>query len=239
MSRARKKPPPRQVAAPDADRLLGWAKQALGHVFSDPALLIEALSHTSAGAHNYQRLEFLGDRVLGCVMAAWLFDSYADEPEGKLARRFADLVRKGACARVARAINAAEHVCIDRAAAQARVHLTENVLGDVCEALIGALYLDGGLDAAARFIRQGWCELVAEGTTAPKDVKSGLQEWAQARGLPLPVYEMAGRSGPDHAPLFNVQVTVKGFDPVTASGSSKQEAEKQAATALFQRLTAL
>ncbi len=237
MKRARKALRPQLFAAQDRDPALGWARDRLGHDFANPDLLIEALSHTSASRHNYQRLEFLGDRVLGCVMADWLFRKHADEPEGKLARRFAELVRKEACARVARAIQTMDHIRVERAAAHARVHHTDNVLGDVCEALIGALYLDGGMDVAATFIRTGWRDQVDDGIAAPKDVKSGLQEWAQARGLPLPVYETAGRSGPDHAPLFDVRVTVKGFESVTASGSSKQEAEKRAATALFEKVT--
>jgi ribonuclease III len=219
------------------DKALAWARAMLGHDFAEPALLVEALSHTSAAKLNYQRLEFLGDRVLGCVMAEWLFGKYADEPEGKLARRFAELVRKEACARVAREIDAMDHIRLERTAAQAKIHHTENVLGDVCEALIGALYLDGGMNAASDFIRARWQPQVDDGKAAPKDIKSGLQEWAQARGLPLPVYDMAGRSGPDHAPTFAVQVTIQGHAPEVATGTSKQDAEKRAATALYDRLT--
>ncbi len=234
MKRARK-----TEAGPAIDaRLLDWAAVQLGHHFAHPALLLEAVSHTSAGKQNYQRLEFLGDRVLGCVMADILFHKYPGEPEGKLARRFAELVRKEACADVARAIGAADHIRVERAAAQSRVHHSDNILGDVCEALIGALYLDGGLDEAAAFIRKGWKDMVDAPIAAPKDIKSGLQEWAQARGLPLPRYELAGRAGPDHAPMFDVRVMVEGYEPVTASGTSKQEAEKRAATLLFEKVSA-
>jgi ribonuclease III len=213
-----------------------WSSQALGHTFANARLLLEALSHTSMGKFNYQRLEFLGDRVLGCAMASWLLEQYPDEPEGKLAPRFAELVRKETCADVARAINVMDYVLTERAASHARVQHTDNVLGDVCEALIGALYLDGGLAVADAFIHRGWQNMVVAGSTAPKDIKSALQEWAQARGLPLPDYSMVDRLGPDHAPQFQVQVEVKGFSPALAVGSSKQEAEKKAAQTLLESL---
>jgi ribonuclease III len=216
-----------------------WATQSLGHVFFDTVLLGEALSHTSLGKQNYQRLEFLGDRILGCVIADWLYQKHADEPEGKLARRFAELVRKEACAHVARHIDAAQHIRLERTAAQAKVHHTDNVLGDVCEALIGALYLDGGLEAAQHFIKKHWRSLVEQEKSAPKDIKSGLQEWAQARGLPLPEYTLVGRRGPDHAPVFDVSVSVQGHAAEMAHGTSKQDAEKRAATALLNRLMTL
>jgi ribonuclease-3 len=234
MKRARKSA---ELASLPAESVT-WATEALGHSFSNTALLAEALSHTSLGKQNYQRLEFLGDRILGCVIADWLYQKHANEPEGKLARRFAELVRKEACARVARHIHAARHIQLERTAAQAKIHHTDNVLGDVCEALIGALYLDGGLAAAQSFIRNHWKPFVEHELSAPKDIKSGLQEWAQARGLPLPDYKLVGRHGPDHAPVFDVSVSVHGYAPETAQGSSKQEAEKKAATALLQRLSA-
>jgi ribonuclease III len=223
-------------AEPADARTRDWAAQLLGHDFRNPALLQEALSHTSAGKLNYQRLEFLGDRVLGCVMADWLLAQYPAEPEGKLALRFAELVRKETCAHVAREVEAAEYIRVERAAAHARVHHTDNVLGDVCEALIGALYLDGGMDVATAFIRSGWKKLIVADSIAPKDIKSALQEWAQARGLPLPDYALVKRLGPDHAPQFEVQVSVQGFDTALATGTSKQEAEKKAAQTLLERL---
>jgi ribonuclease III len=237
MKRARKAVASPATAPEGADRhSLAWANQTLGHIFNNPALLLEALSHTSLGKLNYQRLEFLGDRVLGCVMADWLLAQYPLEPEGKLALRFAELVRKETCASVAREAGTMDFIQVERAAAHARVHHTDNVLGDVCEALIGALYLDGGMDAARAFIRTGWQKFVVAGSTAPKDVKSALQEWAQARGLPLPDYDLVGRLGPDHAPHFQVRVSVQGFEPAIATGPSKQDAEKKAATTLLDRL---
>jgi ribonuclease III len=232
-----KRPRKSADAAPLPAETITWATEALGHIFSNHALLAEALSHTSLGRQNYQRLEFLGDRILGCVIADWLYQKHADEPEGKLARRFAELVRKEACAQVARDIDATRHIRLERTAAQAKVHHTDNVLGDVCEALIGALYLDGGLETAQKFIRNHWKSLVEHEQSAPKDIKSGLQEWAQARGLPLPEYRLVGRHGPDHAPVFDVSVSVAGYEAETAQGNSKQDAEKKAATALLQRLT--
>jgi ribonuclease III len=238
MIRARKKTATLHAAgAEPADaRTLAWAAQALDYQFINTGLLLEALSHTSAGKLNYQRLEFLGDRVLGCVMADWLLAQYPAEPEGKLALRFAELVRKETCAGVARDIAAADVIRVERAAAHARVHHTDNVLGDVCEAVIGALYLDGGIAVATAFIRKGWKNLIVANSVAPKDIKSALQEWAQARGLPLPEYALVKRLGPDHAPHFEVQVSVQGFDVAIAIGTSKQEAEKKAAQTLLERL---
>jgi ribonuclease III len=213
-----------------------WAREALGHDFSDTKLLETALTHGGGRKRNYERLEFLGDRVLGCVVAAWLYQRF-DETEGELARRFAALVDKGTCAEVARAVGVPPMIRMDTAARQAGVHRSDNVLGDICEALIGALYVDGGLPAAEAFIRATWAAHLDRPASAPRDPKSALQEWAQAKRLPIPVYEVVGRSGPDHAPSFRVRVTVRGYTPAEADGSSKQEAEKQAAIALLARET--
>ncbi|MBB4631146.1 ribonuclease III [Sphingosinicella soli] len=213
-----------------------WALKALGHEFADPKLLESALTHGGGRKRNYERLEFLGDRVLGCVVAAWLYHRF-DETEGELARRFAALVDKGTCAEVARAIGVPAIIRMEPAARQAGVHRSDNVLGDICEALIGALYVDGGLPVAEAFIRAQWAAHVDRRSTAPRDPKSALQEWAQGQRLPIPVYEVVERSGPDHAPSFRVRVTVRGYAPADADGSSKQEAEKQAAIALLARET--
>lgn len=213
--------------------LKAWAKAMLGHVFADDKLLTSALTHGGGRGRNYERLEFLGDRVLGCIIADWLYREF-DEPEGELARRFAALVDKGTCAEVAREAGVSAIIRMDAAARQAGVSRSDNVLGDVCEAIIGALYVDGGLAASERFIRSAWAGFI-DRRGAPKDPKSTLQEWAQARRLPIPVYEIVGREGPDHAPEFRVRVTVRGFAPADATGSSKQDAEKQAAIALLDR----
>jgi ribonuclease III len=225
------------------DLPLDWAKQTLGRQFRSPALLQEALSHPSlaggAGGMSYERLEFLGDRVLGCVMAAWIFERFPSEPEGRLARRLAELVRRETCAQVARSAGVAVHVRMDRTAANARVNHSDSVLGDVCEALIGALYLDGGMSAARKFIYAAWQPLIESPEGARKDAKSALQEWAQGRGLPLPEYRETGRFGPDHAPSFTVEVCVRGQGCVQAEGANKQEAQMRAAHAMLAKLTAL
>ena len=202
--------------------------------FSNPARLAEALTHASVTGANYERLEFLGDRVLGMVMAAWLFERHPRDSEGLLARRFAELVRREVCAAVARGIGAGPHIRVEAAAGKAGMADNDNVLGDVCEALIGALYLESGLDAARAFIRAHWADRVDGGSDqAPKDVKNALQEWAQGQGRPLPVYTVVGRAGPDHAPRFVVEVSVEGEAPVRAEGATKQDAQKKAAAALL------
>jgi ribonuclease-3 len=226
-----------QAAPADPDRLLDWAEQALGRRFKAPALLIEALTHTSLGGRTYQRLEFLGDRVLGLVMAALVFERFPKDSEGTLARRLNDLVRRETCARIARDLDVSSHIRLERTAANAGVAHSETVLGDVCEALIGALYRDGGLSAARSFILARWGPLLDQPDAAAKDAKSALQEWAQGRGLPLPDYALVGRFGPDHAPLFRVCVQVRGLEPVEAEGASKQEAQMRAAASLLAKLT--
>ncbi len=206
-----------------------WAQAVLQHVFEDEALLLAALTHGSATGQNYERLEFLGDRVLGLVIAEWLYADFPNESEGVLNRRMSDLVRREACAAVGRDIGVLPHIRLERAARAAGVQHSDNVLGDVCEALIAALYLDGGMDAARRFIRAHWSQMLTGAATASKDPKSALQEWAQGRGLPLPSYTLIGQSGPDHAPLFDIEVKLPGLAPIIASAPSKQEAQKRAA----------
>jgi ribonuclease-3 len=210
-----------------------WAYEALGHRFHDPALLTRALTHASASGANYERLEFLGDRVLGLVIAAWLYAEFAGEEEGKLARRFAEIVSRETCADVARRIGVQGQIVLGRQARGDGAHGSDNVLGDVCEALIGALYVDGGMPAADGFVRKAWAPYIDRGDRAPKHPKSRLQEWANGNGLPTPSYEIVGRTGPQHAPCFRVRVNVKGYDPVEAEGSNKQEAEKAAAEAML------
>ncbi len=213
-----------------------WAEGTLGHRFKDGGLLQRALTHSSAGKPDYERVEFLGDRVLGCVVATWLYESLGDEAEGKLSRRFAELVSRETCAEVAREIGAVEHIRLGAQARGDRAHRSDNVLGDVTEALIGALYLDGGLEAATRFVRRAWGPHMALDSRAPKHPKSALQEWANGRGLRSPVYELVDRSGPQHAPVFRVRVSVARHPPAEAEGSNKQEAETAAAAALLEAL---
>ena len=214
-----------------------WAESALGHRFSDADLLIRALTHPSYGPDHYQRLEFLGDRVLGLAMADWLHRAFPQEPEGSLARRFNALVSGEACADVARTIGIATQVRLGRQARDDGAATSDHVLGDITESLIGALYLDGGWEAANRFIHQGWAELLDTRTRAPKHPKSALQEWAAAHNRQPPTYRLAGRSGAHHAPKFEVEVSIAGLDPAIGNGSSKQEAETAAAAALLERIS--
>lgn len=214
----------------------------LGHRFANPALLTEALTHPSVGGvsrkavgKGYERLEFLGDRVLGLIVAEWLLERFPKEQEGALARRLTALVRAEALVVVAGRIGLGQYLRL--APGEQGGEVKPAILADACEAVIGALYLDGGLPAAAAFIRKHW-DGALEGAKAapPQDPKTGLQEWALARGLKLPLYKDIGRSGPDHAPVFQISVEVEGFAPVTASGPSKRAAEKIAADTLLSQI---
>ncbi len=216
--------------APRVERL----SAALGHRFQKPELLDEALTHSSVladrkrrGPGAYERLEFLGGRVLGLVVAELLFQRFPDEPEGSLTRRLVALVRREALTRVAEEIGLAAY--LDSRGDDE----TPTMLADACEAVIAALYLDGGLEAAAGFIRRHWAPLLLETPVPPKDAKTALQEWAQGRGLPLPAYETVGSTGPSHKPTFTMRVTVKGFPPVEGTGTSKRAAEQAAAAAML------
>ena len=214
----------------------------LGHRFSRPELVREALCHSSAAQGqsgqpaSYERLEFLGDRVLGLVVARLLFDRFAGESEGHLARRHAELVRKETLARVAVNLGLGRHIRLSRGEEEAGGRDNPAILADVCEAVIAAIFLDGGFEAAAAFIGRHWAVLIEEDLTPPKDAKTALQEWAQGRGLDLPLYREIGREGPPHAPLFEVEVSIEGHPPEVANGPSKRTAEQAAAGALLARL---
>ncbi len=226
------------MSSPD----LGALEAALGHCFADRALLETALVHRSVlgradeARQSNERLEFLGDRVLSLVMAELLWRQFPDEPEGALARRHAVLVQRQALARVAETVGLGDHVSLSEAESAAGGGSNPAILADACEAVIAALYLDGGLAAAERFIESRWAPLVAEDPEPPKDPKTALQEWAQARGLALPDYQVAATEGPAHAPLFTVTVAVDGHPPAQADGASKRAAERDAAEALLSRL---
>jgi len=222
----------------DASRRL---EQALGHRFADPGLLEEALTHSSVASagdrrRTNERLEFLGDRVLGLVVADMLFDRFPDEDEGALARRHAALVRRESLARVAESIGLAESIRLSRGEEDAGGRKNPGLLADACEAVIAALYLDGRIDVAATFIRDQWDAMVAEDVRPPKDAKTELQEWAQARGLALPRYREVGREGPAHAPMFSIEVSLADRTPASASGPSKRAAEQAAAEAMLEEL---
>jgi ribonuclease-3 len=207
----------------------------LGHQPKDLDLFERALTHPSFGRDNYQRLEFLGDRVLGLVMAEWLSELFPLEQEGVLSHRFTTLVSRSYCAQVARDVGITDHVRLGKQARDDGASNSDNVIGDVTEALIGALYLDGGLEVARRFIRAAWAGFVDAQTTAPRHPKSLLHEWAEGHGRKTPTYTVVDRSGPPHAPRFTVRASVKGLGEADGEGSSKQEAETAAATALLEQ----
>jgi ribonuclease-3 len=215
----------------------------LGHAFADRMLLTEALTHSSAtgrgrGRRSNERLEFLGDRVLGLVIADLLIALYPSEGEGDLSRRHAALVRRETLAEVARDLGAAQWLVVGRSEEDAGGRGNPALLANVVEALIGALYLDAGLDAAERFIRQHWLSRLESMAVPPRDAKTALQEWAQSRGLGLPTYEVAAVAGPAHAPRFDVSVSLAGFAPGRAVAGSKRAAEQAAAEQLLALLEA-
>ncbi len=204
------------------------------HRFRDVDLLRMALTHPSTGErHHYQRLEFLGDRVLGLVVAHWLYESFPDEPEGRLNRRFAALVRKEALAELAEEIGLCDLIRVDRSAAEAGVRRQAAVLADVMEALIGALYLDAGLEVARAFVMRYWKRRLECGPDVYQDAKSALQECLHRRHWPPPEYRLVGQEGPDHAPVFEIEVTVPGHGSARAKAGSKRSAEQQAAALLL------
>lgn len=222
-------------------------EQALGHRFSRPALLLDAVSHPSlvglapTNRRNgpgtaYERLEFLGDRVLGLAVAEWLLERFPSEREGALAKRHAGLVRRETLARVAGRIGLGDHLRLSPAEDAAGGRGNPTILGDACEAVIAALYLDGGLEPVRAFIRRMWAAEVDSAAAPPLDAKTALQEWAQGQGLPLPVYETVEQTGAAHEPSFRVCVTVAGLEPEYGVGPGKRIAEKEAALHLLRRV---
>jgi ribonuclease-3 len=213
--------------------------EVLGHSFARPELLDEALTHASATrkrGRGYERLEFLGDRVLGLVIAHALLETFPKEREGDIAKRHARLVSREALVHVAQAIGLGAHIRLSKGEAEAGSRGSEAVLADVAEAVIAALYLDGGLEAARRFIGARWQPLIAADAAPPRDAKTRLQEWAQARGLGLPGYTEVSAKGPAHAPERVIEVRVPGHPPASGVGRSKREAEQTAARALLSKL---
>jgi ribonuclease-3 len=216
--------------------LRGFISQTLRHDPKDLSLFERALTHSSVGKDSYERLEFLGDRVVGLVIARWLYERFDKEPEGKLSRRYNVLVSRETCAEVGRALGLGEWIKLGKQAREDGANRSDNVIGDVVEALMGALLLDGGLDTADAFIRRTWAPYVESQGKAPKHPKSALQELAAARNWTAPEYEVARTSGTHHAPRFTVQVAIRNIGEATAEGASKQEAETAAATALLEQL---
>lgn len=211
---------------------------SLHYVFNNPELLDRAMTHTSAvpgdaARLSGERLEFLGDRVLGLVIASELFNRFEQEREGGLAPRLNALVNKDACARAAIDMGLGGHLILDGAERASGGRLKPSLLADATEAVIGAVYLDGGAEAAEDVILRFWKDSLKRLDKPPVDPKSALQEWAQRGGRHAPIYETAGREGPDHAPVFTSRVLVDGEEPALGKGASKQEAERAAAQALL------
>ena len=210
--------------------------EKLGHTFKDQALLKRALTHASADAVlSNERLEFLGDRVLGLIVAEKLHDRYPDDAEGALALKFNALARGAACARAASDAGIAEHIILASSEKSSGGRDKPAILSGVCEAVIAALYLDGGMEAARAFVTRYWDGMFDELSHDMRDAKTRLQEWAQAKGRDgaAPVYTLKDRAGPDHAPRFIVEAKVGGHDPVTGEGGSKRQAEQDAARKLL------
>ncbi|QQS12126.1 MAG: ribonuclease III [Rhodospirillales bacterium] len=219
---------------------------ALGHRFADPALLRAALTHRSAVGRQggragelpfgNERLEFLGDRVLALVVADLLMRRFPRESEGEVARRHASLVRAERLADVAKAIGLGAHLVIGESEAATGGRAKPAILADACEAVIGAMYLDGGLEPARAFVERHWTAFVDRDAEPPRDPKTDLQEWAQARGLALPVYREIARDGPPHSLTFVIEVSVAGHPPARGVGRSKRESERAAAATLLATL---
>jgi ribonuclease III len=214
-------------------------EDAIGHSFGDKHLLTQALTHASAinggvSGQTYQRLEFLGDRVLGLVVADFLVELFPEAPEGDLSRRLARLVSRETCTEVADEMRLEKFLRVG-GGPRGRSPATPSVLADACEAVIGAVYRDGGLPAAQKMIGQFWLARIDSMTGPLRDAKTALQEWAQRRGMETPSYAEISRSGPDHAPEFEIEVIVGTIPPGRGIGRSKREAEQVAAAAVLRR----
>ncbi|WP_349237345.1 ribonuclease III [Bosea sp. ASV33] len=220
--------------APDTARL----EAALGHRFADPSLLATALTHMSAEDSrlaSYQRLEFLGDRVLGLSVAELLFRQFPQSEEGNLSRRLADLVRKETCAEVALGWNLGQFMRLGEGEILGGARKNKAILADACEAIIGAVFIDGGYEAARALVERAFGERMLKPVRPLRDAKTALQEWAQGKGYPTPTYSERGRSGPDHAPVFVVAAKITGLADAEARGPSKRLAEQAAAETFLKR----
>lgn len=230
---------PDVVVATDAPRPLRGLETLLGHRFGQPKLLAQAVIHPSATEQpgtNNQRLEFFGDRVLGMVVAAMLYERFPAEEEGALALRFTALVRRETLADVARQLDLGAYLTLAKGEAEGGGRDKPANLSDACEAIMAALYLDGGLAAAESFIRRYWTPLMNRMSAPPRDSKTALQEWAQGERGVLPIYRTVSMEGAAHAPIFEVEVSIDGLPPTKAKGGSKRAAEQAAAKVLLARL---
>jgi ribonuclease-3 len=222
--------------APDRSEL----EARVGYRFKDEALLDHALTHISAlsgksRVRSYQRLEFLGDHVLGLAVSEMLFRTFPTADEGDLSRRLADLVRRETCADVARAIDLGAVIKLGSSEANAGGRRRTAILADVCEAVVGAVFLDGGYSEAVALVERLWGERMKASRVPVRDPKTALQEWAQGRGLPTPLYREVERTGPEHNPRFRIAVELPNLEPAEGSGASKRAAEQAAAAAMLAR----
>ncbi|MEP3279723.1 MAG: ribonuclease III [Stappiaceae bacterium] len=231
-----------KVVKSRADKaVLNQLEKRIGHTFSDTSLLECALTHASALGSNvppeksYQRLEFLGDRVLGLAIAAMLHDTFKTADEGELARRFNQLVKRETCAEVAQELDLGAAMIVGTSEDQAGGRKKTALLADICEAVLAAIYIDAGYDKVTAFIQQHWKSRMMASSGPLRDAKTTLQEWAQAKGLPTPVYQVRERTGPDHAPLFKIEVSVEGIVAGLGTGNSKRHAEQSAAEQILRR----
>ena len=212
-------------------------EEVIGYKFQDRHLLERALTHSSTGdEYNYQRLEFLGDRVVGLVIADALFKKFRSENEGGLAKRHTALVQGSTLAVLGQVHGFNEFILFSDAEKDAGGSQNENIIGDVVESLLGAIYIDGGYGAAQEVILRLWGDNIETLEKAPQDPKTELQEWVQARQLPLPNYKIILKDGPDHSPIFTIQLTVLGYDPITDQGASRRQTEKTAARKMLKIL---
>jgi ribonuclease-3 len=234
---AKKRPGKKAAAKAEAAAI----EARINHTFADPSLLTTALTHVSAlktarrRGDSYQRLEFLGDHVLGLIVSDMLYRAFPKANEGELSKRLADLVRKETCADVASSLGLLEGIKLGQVGAGADARLRTSVIGDICEAVIGAIFLDGGYPAAEQFVQRNWEERMRTLKRPLRDPKTVLQEWAQGRGLPTPVYREVERTGPHHDPVFRIAVDLPGLAPAEGVGSNKRAAEKLAASAMIAR----
>ena len=218
--RQRPKPSPRED-----QKSIKTLEQRLSYTFQDRSLLEKALTHPSAGGLPFQRLEFLGDRVLGLIIAEWLYELFPNDFEGHLTKRLANMVNRSALNRVALSIDLSEYIVSDT-----KMAYHSRVMADCCEALLGAIYLDSGLDAVKTVIRMIWKPFLdAHESTPAIDAKSALQEYLQGIKYPLPQYRLISQSGPSHSPVFHIRLDINNGEYFTGMGQSKREAEQMAA----------
>lgn len=217
--------------------LITELEKKLEYSFKNKEYLRDALTHSSTGEqHNYERLEFLGDRVLGLVVAGILYLKFPGEKEGDLAKRLASLVQGSWLAKIAHDIDLGRYMDFSDAERSAGGNDNDNILADGMESLLGAIYLDSDLATCESLITRLWGDAFETMKRPPLHPKTRLQEWAQAQALPLPCYEITGQSGPDHAPIFDIKLTISGHGEIIAQGRSRQIAEKEAASQYIKML---